>query len=132
MGLVHHYVRYVEYGGVCIEKLCLKAFRRQVKELEITVCSIVQGQFHFPAVHAGMHRYGFDAPGLKVAHLVLHKGDKRSDNKRYPLLHHGRHLETYGLAAARREYCKDVPPFGGLLYNFFLHGPEAVISPICL
>ena len=75
---------------------------------------------------------GPDAPVFQVLHLVLHEGDERRDNESQSFLHHGRDLEADGFAAAGGEDGQDVVPRKGFPDDFFLHGTEVIVAPICL
>ena len=75
LSFVHHNVGDFEHAQIGLEQVCVQAFRAQVQELVVSVGGVVQGQVHFPAVHAGMDGHGPYAPLPEVLHLVFHEGD---------------------------------------------------------
>ncbi len=132
MGLINDYITDIHLSDETLEKRRIEPFWRQVKELEISVCRIVEHKLHFPPRHTGMNGQSLDSPGGKILHLVLHKRDKRSDYQRDPFLHKSRDLKADGLSASCGENGKHVLAAAGSIYDFTLHRPERIITPIFL
>ena len=132
MRLVHHDVIDLEYIYVRLEQGCGKTFRREVQELEIPVCGIVQGRVHLKTVHTGVNSQGLDAAGFEVLHLVLHQGYQGRDNQGYAVLHKGRHLETDRFSTTGRKDGQDVTVFQGGGYYLLLLRAEAIVTPVLL
>ena len=129
VGLVDHYIINVQDFQIAAEQTCAETLRGDIKELAASVGGIVQGVVHLMAVHSRMHGDGPDAAGLKILHLVFHKGDKRSDHEGGAVTQQGRDLKTDALASAGGQDSEGVATLQGGVHDLFLHGPEGVVAP---
>ena len=132
MRLIDYNETYIHLLQVASEKLGPETFRRHIKELEISICSIIESQIDLPAPHTGIYTQRLDTSVIEILDLVLHQGYERSDDYGYSLLHHRRHLETDRLASSCRENGKHIPTLQCSADYILLHRSERVIPPIFL
>ena len=130
MCLVNHDIADLHLLHIALEKTGSETFRRDIKELEVSVKGIVQGIVHFPSAHSGIDAEGTYSPICQVLHLVLHQGDQRSNHDSNSVLHHAWYLETHRLATSRRENGKNVTSFEGSVDDFLLFRTKTIIAPI--
>ena len=114
------------------ELVGLKAFGRDIEELQPAKGRLVIGQFQGIGVHAGIDGCGVYPFCHKMRHLVLHQGNERCDDQTEALHRHGRHLETDALAATRGQQRERVLPRHHRVHDVFLERTETGIAPILL
>ena len=104
MGFVHYYIIDIQGAYPLSEKIRVQAFGAEIQELEISVCTVVQGCLNFTATHSAMYCKGLDTSPHQAFHLVFHQSYERGNHNSETFAQHGRNLKTYGFAAACRQY----------------------------
>ena len=82
--------------------------------------------------HAAIDGSRLNADKAQMGHLVLHQGNKGSDNHTYAVHRQGRNLEGDALTASCRHQAKRVVTIGNAPDDFLLNAPEIFVAPISL
>ena len=132
VSLINDDVADIHFAHIAFEKRCRQTLRRDIQELVVAIQGIVQCSVYLAAAHAGIDAQCADAAVVQILHLILHEGDQRGHDDRYPLPHQSRHLEAHGFTASGRENGKHIPVLQRSVYYVFLHRTEGVVPPIFL
>ena len=132
MRLVDDDVGEIHVTEVLLEEARGETLGGYVEEFVVAICGVVESKVDIALCHSGIDGYGADAAVAQILDLVLHQGYERGHHKGKSRLHHGRDLETDGLASSGRENGEHVTAFHCRLHYFLLFGTKAVVAPIFL
>ena len=126
-----------DVGDIHVTEVLLEEARGEtlggyIEEFVVAIGGVVESEVDIAFCHSGIDGYGADTAVAQVLDLVLHEGYERSHHKGKSRLHHGRNLETDGLASSGRENGEHVTAFHCRLHYFLLFGTKAVVAPIFL
>ena len=132
MRFIHRDKPNVKPGGHGGKPLAFEPLGRNIQDAQRPCVGLLDHPAEGNLIKARVNAPGRDARLLQGGHLVLHQGDQRRDDKRYPAEQDGRNLVTDRFAGAGRHDSQHVTATEQRVDDRFLPGVERAVAKIGL